>query len=250
MKITVVDGSPHGEQGNTAMLLDRFVVGAMESGAEVDRVAARTLRLEPCCCRMVCWYKTPGFCIHDDDATDVISRMASADVWVLSTPVHVGGMSEVMVRFLERTVMLLSPMFEIHDGRTRLVASPYLTEKSVVLVSTCGYYEPSAFEALVCQVKDLSRSHHRQFSGALLRPHGLALKFMQANGIEVGDVLDAAQRAGQELVRTGRFNADTLRVVSRPLMSQEDFVLLMNSAFERRMGCRPGNTPGCSQEAL
>jgi multimeric flavodoxin WrbA len=245
MKIVAIDGSPHGEQGNTALLLERFVSGAIESGAEVERVAARTLHVEPCCSRMVCWYKTPGFCIHKDDMTDLVDRMAAADVWVLSTPVHLGGMTGLMMRLLERTVMLLSPMFEVHDGCTRHVVSPYMTEKSVVLISTCGYYEASAFESLVCQVKDMTRSHHRRFAGALLRPHGLALKFMQANGIDVRDVLGAAERAGAELVRAGAFSDETLRAVSRPLLSQEEFVRMMNSAFERRLGCRPGNTPGC-----
>jgi len=116
----------------------------------------------------------------------------------------------------------------------------------VVLISTCGYYEESAFQSLVSQVEDLSRSHHRRFVGALLRPHGLALKYMQANDIDVGDVLDAAERAGTELVRDGSFKDATLRAVSRALLPQEDFVALMNSAFERRMGCQPGRTPGCA----
>ena len=246
MKIVAIDGSPHGEQGNTALLLERFVLGAIESGAEVERVDARTLHVESCCSRMVCWYKTPGFCIHKDDMTALVDRMAAADVWVLSTPVHLGGMTGLMMRLMERTVMLLSPMFEVHDGCTRHVVSPCVTEKSVVLISTCGYYEASAFDSLVSQVRDLTRSHHRRFVGALLRPHGLALKFMQANGIDVRDVLGAAQRAGEELVRDGMFNEETLRAVRRPLMPQGEFVLMMNSAFERRMGCRPGSTPGCS----
>lgn len=245
MKIIAIDGSPHGEQGNTALLLERFVSGAIESGAEVERVTARTLHVEPCCSRMVCWYKTPGFCIHHDDMTDLVDRMAAADVWVLSTPVHLGGMTGLTTRLIERTVMLLSPMFEVHDGCTRHVVSHHATEKSVVLISTCGYYEASAFESLVCQVKDVTRSHHRRFAGALLRPHGLALKYMQANGIDVRDVLGAAQRAGEELVRSGAFSDETLTAVSRPLLSQEEFVAMMNSAFERRMGCRAGNTPGC-----
>jgi len=141
--------------------------------------------------------------------------------------------------------MLMSPMFEVHDGITRHVGSPDAETRAVVLVSTCGYYEVAAFDSLVGQVRDLTRSHHRRFAGALLRPHGLALKFMQANGVDVRDVLDAAQRAGGELVRTGGLSDEVLRAVRRPLLPQDDFVALMNSAFERRMGCRPGNTPGC-----
>jgi hypothetical protein len=69
---------------------------------------------------------------------------------------------------------------------------------------------------------------------------------MQANGVDVRDVLEAAHTAGVELATSGTFGDDTLRAVSRPLLSQEDFVAMMNSAFERRMGCRPGHTPGCA----
>ncbi len=245
MKITAIDGSPNGERGNTALLLERFVAGAMEAGAEVERVAAYKMHVEPCCGRMVCWYRTPGVCIHHDDMTDLIDRMAAADVWVLATPVHLGGMSEGMVRLMERTVMLLSPMFEVKDGRTAHVGSPGTKDKLVVLISTSGFYEESAFTSLLAQVEDMSRSHHRRLVGALLRPHGLALRFMQSNGLDVGEVLDAAGRAGAELVREGSIGEATLKAVRQPLLERDDFVRMMNSAFERRMGCRPGRTPGC-----
>ncbi len=246
MKMVAIDGSPNSERGNTALLLERFVAGAIEAGAGVESASAYRMHVEPCCGRMVCWYRTPGVCIHKDDMTDLVDRMAAADVWVLSTPVHLGGMSEGMVRVLERTVMLLSPMFEVKDGRTRHVSSPYETDKAVVLLSTSGYYEESAFGPLVSQVEDLSRSHHRRFAGALLRPHGLALRYMQSNGLDVGDVLDSAQRAGSEMASTGRIREETLRAVRRPLLERDDFIRMMNSAFERRMGCQPGRTPGCA----
>jgi multimeric flavodoxin WrbA len=231
------------------MLLERFVAGALGAGAKVERVAARELAIEPCCARMPCWYRTPGICVHQDDMADLVVRMAAADVWVLATPVHLGGMSELMVRLMERTVMLLSPMFEIRDGLTRHVGAPQTQDKSIVLISTCGYYEISAFDSLVAQVEDLSRSHHRRFAGALLRPHGLALRFMQSNDIDVRDVLDAAQKAGEEIVRLGTLSQATRQAVSRPLLPQEEFVSMMNSAFERRMGCRPG-APGCGLEKV
>ncbi len=245
MKIIAIDGSPHGDSGNTALLLEEFVGGALAAGAEVERVCARDLDMEICCSRMHCWYRTPGVCIHKDSVTDLIDRMALADVWVLSTPVHVGGMTELMVRLMERTVRLLSPRFEIHNGRTRHVASPYASHKAVALISTCGYYEDGAFDPLVSQVIDLARSHHRRFAGALLRPHGLALRFMQANGFDLQPVLEAARMGGDELIRNGIMSEQTLAAVRQPLLSKEEFVSMMNSAFERRMGCQAGRTPGC-----
>ena len=250
MKIIAIDGSPHGEQGNTALLLDQFIQGARGAGGEVEKVSVTALHAKTCCGRMVCWYRTPGVCIHADDVTELVDRMAWADVWVLSTPVHVGGMTEQMVRVMERTVRLLSPCFEIHDSRTRHVASPHASEKMVVLISTCGYYEDVAFSPLVSQVEDLSWSHHRRFAGALLRPHGLALRYMQAHGMEVREVLDAARYAGVEIVRDGVMSERTLDAVRQPLLTQEEFVLMMNSAFERRMGCQADRTPGCNAEGL
>jgi len=246
MRILAIDGSPNMERGNTALLLERFVAGAINAGATVEKVSVYAMNIERCEGRMKCWYSTPGVCIHKDDAADAIDRLGAADVAVLSTPVHVGGMTEGMVRLMERVMPLLSPYFEVgEDGRTRHVLSPHGGDRSVVLVSTCGYYEEEAFESLLCQVKDLSRSLGRRFAGALLRPHGLALRFMKSVGYDVDDILQAAENAGVELVRDGGMKAATLAAIRRPLMTQDEFVEMMNSAFDRRLGCQPGRTPGC-----
>jgi multimeric flavodoxin WrbA len=247
MRLLALDASPCGERGNTALVLERLLAGAVEAGATVDRVALYGLRIEPCVACHNCWYRTPGVCVHDDDMSELLDKLAVADIWVFSCPIHVGGMTEGLVRAMERTLPLLSPFFELrNDGRTGHRTSPLNGDRMTMLVSTSGYWEVEAFGSLVAQIEDLSRSHGRRFAGALLRPHGLALKYMHAKGLDVGDVLDAARRAGVELVRDGAFGIDTLRAVSRPLLPQEDFIALMNSAFERRMGCQPGRTPGCA----
>ena len=228
-------------------MLERLLAGAVDAGALVERVALYEMRIERCAACHACWYRTPGICVHDDDMSGLLDRLAAADCWVFSCPVHVGGMTEGLVRVMERTLPLLSPFFEVRqDGRTGHLTSPLNKNRIAALVSTSGYWELEAFQPLVAQIEDLSRSHGRRFVGALLRPHGLALKYMQSSGIDVRDVLDAAQRAGTELIRDGSFKDATLQAVSHPLLPQEDFVALMNSAFERRMGCRTGRAPGCA----
>lgn len=137
--------------------------------------------------------------------------------------------------------MLLSPHYEVgDDGRTRHVTSPHATDRMMVLITTCGLYEEEALAPLVAQVEDLSRSHGMRFAGALLRPHGLALRFMKSNGLDVEDVLQAAHDAGMELVRTGLMSEKTLQKVRRPLISRDDFIAMMNGAFDRRLGCQGG----------
>lgn len=246
MKIVAIDGSPHGDRGNTGMLLERYLAGAAEAGAEVERVSAYKLKMEPCCVRMPCWYKTFGVCIYKDECSALMDRMAQADAWVLASPVHVGGMTHGLTRVLERSIMLLSPYFEVGaDGRSRHVTSPDATNRKMVLVSTCGFYEDDAFAPLVAQTEDLSHSHGMQFAGALLRPHGLALRFMKAQGLGVEEVLQAAYDAGNELVLTGSMSDETLQKVRQPLMSQEDFIAMMNSAFDRRLACSGGQSGPC-----
>ncbi len=246
MKILALDGSPNMERGNTALLLERFLTGAIDAGGEVERFAAYGMHVERCEARMKCWYSMPGVCIHNDDVSKMLDRLGTSDLLVLSTPVHVGGMTEGMVRLMERVMPLLSPYFEVgDDGRTRHVIPTDAVKRKLILVSTCGYYEEEAFEPIVCQARDLSRSLGRRFAGALIRPHGLALKFMQAAGYDVDDVLQAAEAAGRELVGYGEMKESTLAAVRRPLMTQDEFVAMMNSAFDKRLGCQPGRTPGC-----
>ncbi len=241
MNIVAIDGSPHGDRGNTSLLLERYLAGAAEAGADVERVLAYKLQMEPCCAHVPCWHKTPGVCIYNDDVSALMDRMAHADVWVLSSPVHVGGMTHGLSRVMERSIMLLSPHYEVgDDGRTRHVTSPHATDRMMVLISTCGLYEEEALAPLVAQVEDLSRSHGMRFAGALLRPHGLALRFMKENGLDVEDVLQASHDAGMELVRTGLMSEKTLQKVRRPLISRDDFIAMMNGAFDRRLGCQGG----------
>jgi len=246
MKVLALDASPNAEKGNTALVLERFVEGAIRAGATVERVGIYGLSIEPCTSCHACWYRTPGFCVHKDDMEGLLDKLSSADCWVFSCPVHVGGMTEGLVRVMERTLPLLSPMFEVRDdGKTGHVTSPMNEGRTTALISTSGYWEDEAFEPLVAQIADLSRSHARIFAGALLRPHGLALRYMASHGFDVEDVLSAAEDAGAQLAKTGKFEDKTLKEVRRPLMPREEFIELMNSAFLRRLGCQPGNTPGC-----
>ena len=57
-----------------------------------------------------------------------------------------------------------------------------------------------------------------EFAGALLRPHGPALKGMLEGGAPVDDIFEAAKEAGRQLVKDGKMSDETLKVVSRELL--------------------------------
>ncbi len=63
-------------------------------------------------------------------------------------------------------------------------------------------------------------------TAVILRPHGWVLRHLLKQG-EAQDVLDAARRAGRELVE-GDMSAETLAAVSREVVTLEECVWMMN----------------------
>jgi hypothetical protein len=88
------------------------------------------------------------------------------------------------------------------------------------------------FDPLLVQLKTMCRVLEFEFAGALLRPHGPALASMLGMGAPVEDVLEAARRAGRELVRNGHIGAGTELAVSRPLLPLESYLEFANREFQ------------------
>ena len=60
MKVLAINGSPHMDDGNTAMILNPFLEGMKEAGADVDLFYTKKLNIGPCNGDMSCWFKNPG----------------------------------------------------------------------------------------------------------------------------------------------------------------------------------------------
>jgi hypothetical protein len=105
----------------------------------------------------------------------------------------------------------------------------------VVLVSNCGFWEKDNFDPLLVHLQAICRNSDREFAGALLRPHGPALRAMLAGGLPVKDVLESAREAGRQLVVEGEMDAGSLAGVSRELLPGETYIEGLNRRFERAL---------------
>lgn len=100
MKVTVLTGSPH-KKGTTALLADKFILGAEEAGHLVSRFDTAFESVKPC---MACEYCSShdGQCIHKDTMSTLSSELVEADVVVFITPIYYYGMSAQLKLVVDR----------------------------------------------------------------------------------------------------------------------------------------------------
>jgi len=234
-KVLAFNGSPRMEKGNTALILNPFLEGMREAGADVELFYIRKLKINPCRGDFICWVKTPGQCWQKDDMQMLYPRLREADIYVFATPVYVDGATGPMKNLLDRIIPLAQPFFELREGHCRHLARGGSKHGKVVLVSNCGFWEMDNFDPLLVHIKAVCKNADREFAGALLRPHGEALRPMMELGASPDDVFAAAKDAGRQLIRDGKMSPGTLNAVSRELMPLEMYFKFANESFQRAL---------------
>lgn len=232
-KVFAVNGSPNKEKGDTALLLDAFLQGMKDAGAEVELHYTSQLDLKPCSCgQMYCWYQNPGECCVQDEMQQLYPSLKAADVLVLATPVYI-PLPGRMQDFMNRLCPMIKPQLEFREGRTRAERhSSYNTEK-IVLLSVGGWWELENFDTVVRIVRDLSETAGIEFSGPVLRPHTF-LMYDKAGMTNAGTaVLENVRKAGRQLVEEGQMAPETLAAISKPLIPEAELRERYNKAIER-----------------
>jgi multimeric flavodoxin WrbA len=228
MKAVVINGSPHGDKGNTALILNPFLEGMKAVGAEVKVFETKSMNVRPCQGEYACWFRTPGKCFQDDDMQMLLPELLAANVLVLATPLYVDGMAGPLKMVVDRMIPMGEPRIVFREDHCRHPGRGGVADRKMVLVSNCGFWELDNFDALVGHVQAIAKNLDATFAGALLRPHGPALKAMLDQHMPVADVIDAARDAGRQLVETGSISPQTLNAVSRPLLPRDMYVAIAN----------------------
>jgi multimeric flavodoxin WrbA len=231
MKVLVMNGSPRKDRGETGGLLTHFVEGMKEANADVDILYSKGLDLGDCRGCFNCWSSTPGKCIQDDEMTDILERMADADLLVLATPVYVDGMTGSLKTLLDRSIPLLHGAFEIRDDHCRHALRDHVKAGKVVLFSVCGFYEMDNFDPLITHVKALSKNMNREYIGAVLRPYAWIIEPGMKQGAPLGHILEAIKQAGYQLVSDGKMNEETLAIISSEIVPRDQVIHLLKQSY-------------------
>lgn len=144
MKVLAFNASPRKSRGTTDVLMEAFIEGAKEAGAEIEKHHVVDLDINGCLSCFSCWWKTPGKCVHRDDMDWILPKIPEADILLLGTPVYGRNTTHYLQRLLERTFSFSLPEMQVKDGETthpgRIRKFPQL-----VLCATCGFPDLSNF---------------------------------------------------------------------------------------------------------
>ena len=232
MNILALNGSPTMQKGMTHILLESFIEGAREGGAEVQTVFLQKKKISGCLGCYACWLKTPGRCAQDDDGGKLLEEVRMADLLVLGTPVYLDGMTAQMKIFIDRLIPLLAPHFELVEGHCRH-GRRYEKLPRVLLVSVAGFPELDNFDALIDHVERICRNLHLEFAGSLVRPACYILSMEEAFPEPVQRIKQAARQAGRELVQNGSLSPAAREAVAEPVFTKEVFLQQSNRFWDR-----------------
>ena len=188
--IVCILGSPR-PQGNSAVLAHAFSEAAEKQGAEIKNFQLSELNYNGCKNLFIC-KSSSDRCGQNDDLTDVLESIYSADVVLLSSPIYFTDVTGQLKLCLDRWFSFFVPGYPKLENKSRLAPG-----KTIVFVQTQGEGEEN--------YTDILKKYYHSFE--LL---GFERTYLiRATGVrELGDIhahpdiIEQATRLGAELGTT------------------------------------------------
>jgi multimeric flavodoxin WrbA len=133
IRLLAIAGSPR-RRGNTEGLLDRFIAGAEQAGAAVEKIVLARLKIGGCVACEKCFES--GMCAIDDDFQKVYHKLIAADVIALAAPLYFWNVPAQTKALIDRS--------ECQWGRKYVLQTPLAptpagnSRRRGVFISTAG----------------------------------------------------------------------------------------------------------------
>jgi multimeric flavodoxin WrbA len=234
MKITVFNGSPRANNGNTHIMVGEFLKGAAQAGADIENIFLAANTIESCRGCFSCWLKTPGKCVIKDDMAGLLEKFSGSDIVVFATPLYVDNVTGIMKNFMDRLIPLVDPHFDKDKGGECVHKSRSDKTVKLVVISNCGFPEQSHFQVLELLFKRIARNMRSEVIGQIYRGGGAILKdtpFILK--LAVHGYKKLLQSAGREIVENGYLSSQTREKLERPLVSDQRYISSANQYFDK-----------------
>lgn len=243
MKIVAINGSPHGREGMTNIMVSTFLKGAEEAGAETVNIFLAEKEINHCKGCFSCWLVTPGQCVIKDDMAEIIAQGQGTDILVLATPLKYANLSSMLKVFIERMLVLCNPYFK-KDPATGLTRHPKKSEAAekeisfyrskLVMIANGGLPDRGPnFQIISDWLKRLAFYNHTEIIGEIYSSQGLLL----ANQNEelkpvIDNYLQHLEKAGKEIVAANRLSEETKKVLEQNFIPTDIYNKQVNDYFD------------------
>jgi len=246
MKVLAINGSPRGKRSNTDRILQPFLEGARDAGAETEVIYLKDLEIKPCLGCFSCCTKTPGACVQKDDMAPLLEKIRHADITVYATPLYIFTVSGLMKNFMDRSAMPLSDIHIVKRGEHYTHPRRYedMPKSRIVLISNCGFPEWHHFSGLVETFHRFTDFPDSELVASILRPMGelLAQPALQDS---LNWYYEAVHNAGREVIELGHIAPETQAILNRELMPVETCVMMGNAYWDSQIA-----TPRAIEEGI
>ncbi len=233
MQITVFNGSPRKDNGNTHVMVDSFLAGAKRAGAKTNYVFLKRKKIHHCTGCFACYFKTPGKCAIKDDMQELLDLYMGSDVVVFASPIYVGSVTGITKDFIDRLLPLYDPRTQ-RDDKGRFYHLPRFERyPDVVVISNGGLPDQAHFEFFRSIFDFMKIVYKMNVIGEVFLGGGFLLQgFVPEikNTIEQYKLL--LQQCGEEITRDRILSANTQTELSKPLIPIEQAVEQGNQVFE------------------
>jgi multimeric flavodoxin WrbA len=237
MKITVFSGSHKGREGNTLIMVEEFLNGVEEAGAETENIILAEKNIRYCKGKFECWLKTPGKCTIHDDMDDLLPKFLTSDIVVFACPVYFDNVPAVMKKFIDRLSPILLPHFEEDENGEYRHAKRYKKYPKIAVISNAGFPGQKSFEVESLFFKRLARSLHTEIIAEIYRAEGEI--FRGKNNLMLKPLLGKYKKllrhAGKEIVENQYLSEKTVKELEKPIIPQSIYIKFGNEEWDRML---------------
>ncbi|MEN8177939.1 MAG: flavodoxin family protein [Pseudomonadota bacterium] len=211
-RILVINGSPRADRGITSLVINHFLQGCHELGANSEIIHVAKSDLATCDGELACFFKTDRTCLKhtDDQGTEFIEKWIQADRILLASPLHFNSVSSYFIRFLERLLCTVEPFYTENAGYPTH-KGPFASKPSAV-IGVCAY--PGVFNFNL--FKEVMLNYQRVFwlepGGNILLPMSRDYSVLTEKNPRYSrllGILDRIRQAGREFMQDGEISLET-----------------------------------------
>ncbi len=141
IRVLGLSGSPH-RHGNTETLLDAFLEGTRDAGAESGKVILKELNYSPCRGCNACHKE--GECVVKDQAIPLFETIFTMDCLAVASPIYSMGITAELKGLIDRAQYIWARKFIL---KTLYFSDEHIRSHKGIFISTAGLSWDNVFDA-------------------------------------------------------------------------------------------------------